>query len=273
MGDLEGKVALITGAARGQGRSHAVALAQEGVDIIAIDLCSDIDTVWYPLAGEADLAETAKMVEAQGRRVLTRVADVRDLASLTAAVEAGMAEFGRLDIVLANAGIAPSMSPAADPGASWRNVIDVNLTGVWNTAFATKRAIARGKRGGSIVITSSTSGLKGMADGSPSAQAYVASKHALVGLMRSLALELAPRSIRVNTVHPTGVATPMVQNEAMQAWIEENAALAASGLQNALPVELIEASDVTNAILWLVSEKARYITGVALPVDAGITIR
>jgi NAD(P)-dependent dehydrogenase (short-subunit alcohol dehydrogenase family) len=184
-----------------------------------------------------------------------------------------VAELGRLDIVIANAGIAPSMSPSADPAASWGNVIDVNLTGVWNTVFATKRAIARGKRGGSIVITSSTAGLKGMADPSPSGQAYVASKHALVGLMRALALELAPRSIRVNTVHPTGVATPMVLNEPMQAWIAENAAAAASGLQNALPVELIEASDVTNAILWLVSDKARYITGVALPVDAGITIR
>jgi SDR family mycofactocin-dependent oxidoreductase len=273
MGDLEGKVALITGAARGQGRSHAVALAEEGVDIIALDLCADIDTVWYPLATADDLAETARLVEAQGRRAVTQVADVRDLDSLAAAVEAGVAELGRLDIVLANAGIAPSMSPASDPAASWRNVIDVNLTGVWNTAFATKRAIAKGKRGGSIVITSSTAGLKGMADGSPSAQAYVASKHALVGLMRSLALELASRSIRVNTVHPTGVATPMVLNEPMQAWIQENAALAASGLQNALPVELIEASDVTNAILWLVSDKARYITGVALPVDAGITIR
>ena len=225
MGDLEGKVALITGAARGQGRSHAVALAEQGVDIIALDLCADIDTVWYPLATADDLAETARLVEAQGRRVVTQVADVRDLDSLAAAVEAGVAELGRLDIVLANAGIAPSMAPAADPAASWRNVIDVNLTGVWNTAFATKRAIAKGKRGGSMVITSSTAGLKGMADGSPSAQAYVASKHALVGLMRSLALELAPRSIRVNSVHPTGVATPMVLNEPMQAWIQENAGI------------------------------------------------
>jgi SDR family mycofactocin-dependent oxidoreductase len=273
MGDLEGKVALITGAARGQGRSHAVALAEQGVDIIALDLCADIDTVWYPLATAEDLAETARLVEAQGRRVVTQAADVRDLAVLSAAVDAGVAELGRLDIVIANAGIAPSMTPATDPAASWRNVIDVNLTGVWNTAYATKGAIARGKRGGSIVLTSSTAGLKGMTGGSPSVEAYVASKHALVGLMRALALELAPRSIRVNTVHPTGAATPMVLNEPMQSWIEENAAMAASGMQNALPVELIEASDVTNAILWLVSDKARYVTGVALPVDAGFSIR
>jgi SDR family mycofactocin-dependent oxidoreductase len=273
VGDLEGKVALITGAARGQGRSHAVALAEQGVDIIALDLCADIDTVWYPLATQADLDETAALVAAHGRRVVAKTVDVRDLDELTAAVDGGVAELGRLDIVLANAGIAPSMLPSADPATSWRNVIDVNLTGVWNTAYATKRAIAKGKRGGSIVLTSSTAGIKGMADGSPSAQAYVASKHALVGLMKSLALELAPRSIRVNTVHPTGVATPMVLNEAMQGWIAENAALAATGMQNALPVELIEASDVTNAILWLVSDAARYITGVALPVDAGITIR
>ena len=205
--------------------------------------------------------------------MVTQVADVRDLDSLAAAVDAGVGELGRLDIVLANVGIAPSMTPAADPAASWRNVIDVNLTGVWNTAYATKGAIAKGKRGGSIVLTSSTAGLKGMTGGSPSVEAYVASKHALVGLMRRVGPGAGPRSIRVNSVHPTGVATPMVLNEPMQAWIEENAAAAATGMQNALPVEPIEASDVTNAILWLVSDKARYITGVALPVDAGITIR
>ena len=273
MGDLEGKVALVTGAARGQGRSHAVALAARGVDIIAVDLCADIDTVWYPLATQADLDETVRLIEEQDRRVVARVADVRDLSSLSAVVDAGVAELGRLDIVLANAGIAPSMTAGADPEASWRNVIDVNLTGVWNTAYCTKGAIVAGGRGGAMVLTSSTAGLKGMGDGSPGAQAYVASKHALVGLMRSLALELAPHSVRVNTVHPTGVATPMVLNDAMQAWIQENAALAATGMQNALPVELIEASDVTNAILWLVSDAARYITGVALPVDAGISIR
>jgi SDR family mycofactocin-dependent oxidoreductase len=273
MADLEGKVALITGAGRGQGRSHAVALSAQGVDIIGIDLCDDIETVWYPLARAEDLRETGRLVEANNRQFMEVVADVRDLEAMQAATTTAMARFGRLDIVLANAGIAPSMIPTADPGASWQNVIDVNLTGVWNTAFATKQAVVDGGRGGSIVITSSTAGLKGMADGSPSAQAYVASKHALVGLMRSLALELAPSSVRVNSVHPTGVDTPMVMNDAMQTWIQENAALAATGMQNALPVALVEASDVTNAVLWLVSESARYITGVALPVDAGITIR
>ena len=273
MTTLEGQVAFITGAGRGQGRSHAEALAERGVDIIAVDLCEDIDTVSYPLASRADLDETASLVRAHGRRVIPYQADVRDMDALSRALDAGLAEFGRLDIVLANAGIAPSFGIDVEPAESWGNIIDVNLTGVWNTTWVTKQAIIDGKRGGSVVITSSTAGLKGLADGSPGADAYVASKHGLVGLMRALALELAPHSIRVNTVHPTGANTPMVNNEAMQQWIAENAAVAAAGMQNVLPVALIEASDVTNAILWLVSDMARYITGVALPVDAGFTAR
>jgi SDR family mycofactocin-dependent oxidoreductase len=273
MSTLEGQVAFITGAGRGQGRSHAEALAARGVDIIAVDLCEDIDTVSYPLSTPADLDETAAAVKAHGRRVVTYQADVRDLRALTRAVNAGLSEFDRLDIVLANAGIAPSFGLDIEPEDSWGNIIDVNLTGVWNTVWVTKQAIIDGERGGSIVITSSTAGLKGLADGSPGADAYVASKHGLVGLMRALALQLAPHSIRVNTVHPTGANTPMVMNETMQQWIVENAAVAAAGMQNALPVDLIEASDVTNAILWLVSDMARYVTGVALPVDAGFTVR
>jgi len=273
MAQLEGQVAFITGVARGQGRSHALALAQAGVDIVGLDLCQDIDTVSYPLATAADLDETVRLVEGAGRRMLALQADVRDLDAVTAVVNEGMAAFGRLDIVLANAGIAPSFGLKVDPARSWGNVIDVNLTGVWNTTWATKRALINGRRGGSIVITSSTMGLKGVADGTPGGAAYVASKHGLVGLMKALALELAPHSIRVNSIHPTGANTPMVMNEAMQSWIAENAEAAATGMQNALPVDLIEASDVTNAILWLVSDTARYVTGVALPVDAGFTAR
>jgi SDR family mycofactocin-dependent oxidoreductase len=271
--DLKGKVAFVTGAARGQGRSHAVALAEHGVDIIAVDLCQDIDTVSYALASPADLDETARLVEEQGRRVVGVQADVRDLDDLSAALDRGVSELGRLDIVLANAGIAPSSTPVADPALSWANVIAVNLTGVWNTTTIAKRALKQGNRGGSIVITSSTAGLKALADGTPGGEAYVASKHGLVGLMRALALELAPHSIRVNTVHPTGTNTFMVMNPVMQQWIADNAEVAAAGMQNALPVELIEPSDVTNAVLWLVSDMARYVTGVALPVDAGFTAR
>jgi SDR family mycofactocin-dependent oxidoreductase len=252
VGHLEGKVALVTGAARGQGRSHAVALAERGVDIIAFDLCADITSVSYPLGTRDDLAETARRVEEHDRRVIATAVDVRNLHALCAAVESAVSDLGRLDIVLANAGIAPAMGPGMDPEVSWRDVVDVNLTGVWNTSYATKAAIIAGGRGGSMVLTSSTAGLKGMADGSPTAQAYVAAKHGVVGLMRSLALELAPHLIRVNTVHPTGVDTPMVRNEAMEKWIEENASLAATVWQNALPVELLDPSDVTNAILWLV---------------------
>lgn len=271
MEDLQGKVAFVTGAARGQGRSHAVALAERGVDIIAVDRCEDIDTVSYALASPAELDETARLVEEQGRRIVARRADVRDLDALSGALDDGLAELGRLDIVLANAGIAPSSTPVADPARSWANVLDVNLTGVWNTTHVGKQVLTAGGRGGSIVITSSTAGLKGLADGTPGAEAYVASKHGLVGLMRALAVELAPHSIRVNTVHPTGTNTYMVMNPVMQNWITENAEIATSGMRNALPVDLIEASDVTNAILWLVSDMARYVTGVALPVDAGFT--
>jgi SDR family mycofactocin-dependent oxidoreductase len=273
MGELEGKVALITGAARGQGRSHAVALAEQGVDIIAVDLCRDIDTVSYTLATAADLEETVRLVEEQGRRIVAFPADVRDMKSLSSALEGGLKELGRLDIVLVNAGIAPESLPEADATQSWANVIDVNLTGAWNTTRLSKEVLVKGGRGGSIVITSSTAGLKGISDGTAAGEAYVASKHGLVGLMRALSLELAPHSIRVNTVHPTGTNTFMVQNPAMRQWIAEHAEVAAAGMQNALPVELIEPSDVTNAILWLVSDKARYVTGVALPVDAGFTVR
>lgn len=269
---LQGRVALITGAGRGQGRAHAVALAEQGVDIIAVDICHDIDTVWYPLSSQEDLDETARLVEEHDVRIVAIAADVRSLGAMSDAVRAGVEAFGRLDIVLANAGVAPSMSPVDDRERAWRNVVDVNLTGVWTTAEATKGALIEGGRGGSMVVTSSTAGFKGLGDSSPSAQAYVSSKHALVGLMRSLALELAPHSIRVNSVHPTGVDTPMLINDAMMAWVTQHAEAAANGLQNALPVGLIDPGDVTNAILWLVSDMARYVTGVALPVDAGLTI-
>jgi SDR family mycofactocin-dependent oxidoreductase len=270
-GKLEGKVAFITGAARGQGRSHAIRLAQEGADIIAVDICAQVASVAYPMATPEDLAETVKSVEALDRRIVARQADVRDEAGLRAAFEAGTAELGPVDIVLANAGIAP-MSLGEELHQAWQDVIDINLTGVFNTVeLAIPSMIERGA-GGAIVLTSSTAGINGIGGPSRGGLGYTASKHGVVGLMRSYANSLAPHRIRVNSVHPTGVNTPMVVNEIMQAWLAEDPSLS-DAMANALPVDMIEAVDVSNAIVWLVSDDARYITGVTLPVDAGFTVK
>jgi SDR family mycofactocin-dependent oxidoreductase len=271
MGKLEGKVAFITGAARGQGRSHAVRLAQEGADIIAVDLCRQIDTVPYPMATPEDLQQTVKEVEALDRRIVASEADVRSLPALQQAVRDGVAQLGRLDIVLANAGIAP-MGAEEDPSVSWQDVIDVNLTGVWNTVRATEPVLVEQGQGGAIVLTSSTAGLKGIGGDSGGGQGYTAAKHGVVGLMRSFANTLAPHRIRVNTVHPTGVNTPMVVNEFMQTWLAEDPTIAGA-MTNLLPVEMIEAVDISNAIVFLVSDDGRYVTGVTLPVDAGFTAK
>ena len=276
MGRVSDKVAFVTGAARGQGRSHALRLAEEGADIIAIDLAEEIDTVkpLYPAATEADLAETVKMIEALDRRVVATKADVRDYAAVKAAVDDGIAQLGRLDIVVANAGIFVFGDRTEDvTEQQWADVIDVNLTGVWHTA---KAAIPVMADGGSIVITSSTAGIKG----TPNVAPYTASKHAVVGLMKTLALELAPRSIRVNSVHPTGVATDMILNEAtfklflpdVEHPTREQAA-EVFATTNALPIPWVEPRDISNAVLWLASDEARYVTGVMLPVDAGYTIK
>jgi len=267
MGKLDGKVAFITGAARGQGRSHAIRLAQEGADIIAVDICQQIATVPYPMSTPDDLAETAKQVEALDRRIFTAQADVRDTAALKAAFDAGVAELGPVDIVLANAGIAPM--GLHEPHGAWQDVIDVNLTGVFNTVeIAIPSMIERGQ-GGAIVLTSSTAGINGIGGPTGGGLGYTAAKHGVVGLMRSYANNLAQHSIRVNTVHPTGVNTPMIVNEAMQEWLEQ--AGESSALTNALPVPMVEPVDISNAIAWLVSDDARYVTGVTLPVDAGFT--
>jgi SDR family mycofactocin-dependent oxidoreductase len=266
MGVLEGKVAFITGAARGQGRSHAIRLAQEGADIIAIDIAAQIDSVSYPMSTPDDLAETARQVEALDRRIFTRQADVRDKDALQAAFDAGVAELGPVDIVSANAGIAPmSMHPQYQ---EWTDVIAVNLTGVYHTVeVAAPSMIERGK-GGAIVLTSSTAGLTGIGGNTPGGIGYTAAKHGVVGLMRAYANYLAPYSIRVNTVHPTGVNTPMVVNDVMQEFLQADPAMG-QAMANALPVELIEPVDISNAIVWLASDAARYVTGVTLPVDAG----
>jgi SDR family mycofactocin-dependent oxidoreductase len=270
-GRVEGKVAFITGAARGQGRSHAVRLAQEGADIIAVDLCRQIDSVAYDMATPEDLQQTVKEVEALDRRIVASEADVRDLAALQRAVRDGVAQLGRLDIVLANAGIAP-MGEGADTPQAWQDVIDVNLTGVWNTVKATEPVLIEQGEGGAIVLTSSTAGLKGIGGDSPGGQGYTAAKHGVVGLMRTFANTLAQHRIRVNTVHPTGVNTPMVVNPVMERFLAEDPSIT-NAISNLLPVDMIEAVDISNAILYLVSDEGRYVTGVTLPVDAGITAK
>jgi len=264
---LEDKVAFITGAARGQGRAHAVRLAVDGASIIAVDLCDQIASVPYPLATPDDLAATVKLVEDTGSRIVAKQGDVRDRTSLSSALQAGLDEFGRLDIVVANAGIAP-MQSGAD---GWRDVIDVNLTGVHHTVeVAIPTLIAQGA-GGSIVLISSAAGLAGIGSGDAGSIGYAAAKHGLVGLMRVYANLLAPHSIRVNSVHPAGVDTPMINNEFTRRWLAQLVAESASppDMSNALPVQVLTPDDVANAVAWLVSDQARYITGITLPVDAG----
>jgi SDR family mycofactocin-dependent oxidoreductase len=268
MGKLDGKVALITGAARGQGRSHAVRLAEEGADIIAVDICSQIDTVPYPMATPDDLAETVSLVEGLDRRIVAAPGDVRDVNGLRRVFDHGVAQLGPVDIVVANAGIAPmSMHPKDQ---EWGDVLDVNLTGVYNTVtISTPSMIERG-RGGAIVLTSSTAGLTGIGGNTPGGLGYTAAKHGVVGLMRAYANYLAPHNIRVNTVHPTGVRTPMVVNDAMEQFLQSDPQLS-NAMANALPVDMVEPVDISNAIVWLVSDDARYVTGITLPVDAGFT--
>ncbi|WP_219418191.1 mycofactocin-coupled SDR family oxidoreductase [Pseudonocardia nigra] len=264
---LSGKVAFITGAAQSQGRSHAVRLAEEGADIIAVDICRQLDLVAYPMGTEDGLAETAQQVEKLGRRVHAAVADVRDAAALAAVVDAGVAELGRLDIVAANASVCTVQPFEELTPEIWQTTLDVNLTGVWNTcAAAMPHLLDAG--GGSIVITGSSGGLKGL----PFLLPYVAAKHALVGMARSLALEFADRGIRVNTVHPTGVDTPQGHSPVLPGLLERRPDLGPV-FMNSLPVARIESIDVSNALVFLASDEARYVTGTAFPVDAGSTIR
>jgi SDR family mycofactocin-dependent oxidoreductase len=274
MGKLDGKVAFITGAARGQGRSHALRLAQEGADIIAVDLCAQLDSVPYPMATEADLAETVSQVEALDRRIVSSVGDVRDSAALRSLVAEGVAQLGGVDIVLANAGIfGVSALPDVDHDALFAEVIDINLNGVWNTVSAAAPAMIEQGRGGSVIITSSAAGLSGRGgDGTGAFTGYQAAKHGVVGLMRSFSHWLAPHNIRVNSVHPTGVITDMIVNENMESYRETKPQMNET-LSNLLPVPLVESIDISNAIAWLVSDEARYVTGVTLPVDAGFMVK
>jgi SDR family mycofactocin-dependent oxidoreductase len=270
MGRHDGRVAFITGAARGQGRAHAVRLAAEGADIVAVDICRNIDSMDYPNATPDDLDETIKAVENEGRRIIAHQADVRDADALQRAVDEGVREFGRLDIVIANAGII-RLGGEGDRRQIFRDIVDVNLVGVWNTVEAAIPALIDGG-GGSIVLTSSSAGLKGTGTDRAGGQAYTAAKRGLVGLMQVWANELAQYWIRVNTIHPTGVATGMVMNETMGKLLEANDT-AVAAMQNALPIQILMAEDIAGAVAWLVSDEAKFITGVAWPLDAGFAVR
>lgn len=271
VGRVAGKVALITGAARGQGREHAIRLAEEGADIVAVDVCADIDGVAYPGATDSDLADTADLVEKSGRRIVTAKADVRDVESLRAAVAQGVDALGPLDIVVANAGISGVPAPAAMiEELAWQTMMDINLTGVWHTVKVALPHMTNG--GGSIILISSMLGIRG---GGYMAH-YASAKHAVVGLMNSLANELAPQWIRVNSIHPGNVLTPMLDNDWFVRTLRPD--LPNPTVQDAgeiigqfhlLPKPLIEARAVSNAVLFLASDESQYITGAALPVDAG----
>jgi SDR family mycofactocin-dependent oxidoreductase len=263
---VEGKRVLVTGAARGMGRSHAVRLAEEGADLILVDLCAPLPGLEYPLSSPEDLEETGALVRKQGRQAVTRIADVRDAAALRAAVDEGVAELGGLDAAVANAGVITAGTWDSTTPEQWRLVLDVNLIGAWNTCAAALPYLI--DRGGSLVNISSAAGIKG----SPLTIPYTASKHGIVGMSLALANELAASHVRVNTVHPTGVITGMVPASLHGLTTGERADLGPI-YQNAIPVPVVEARDISNAVLFLVSDESRYVTGLEFKVDAGVTIR
>jgi len=277
-GRVEGKVAFITGAARGQGRAHAVRLAQEGADIIAVDICKKIDTVDVIAASTPeDLAETADLVKGHNRRIVTAEVDVRDYDALKAAVDSGVEQLGRLDIIVANAGIGnggQTLDKTSE--ADWTAMIDINLSGVWKSVKAGVPHILSGGRGGSIILTSSVGGLKAY----PHCGHYVAAKHGVVGLMRTFAVELGAQNIRVNSVHPTNVNTPLFMNDDTMKLFRpdlENPGpddmKVVGQLMHTLPIGWVEPEDIANAVLFLASDESRYITGVTLPVDGGSCLK
>ncbi|WP_454232102.1 mycofactocin-coupled SDR family oxidoreductase [Mycolicibacterium fortuitum] len=266
MGRVSGKRVLITGAARGMGRSHAARLAEEGADVILVDICESLPAVEYPLATRADLDETARLVTDLGRQALSYVVDVRDGEALSAAVADGVDKLGGLDASVANAGVLTAGTWDTTTAEQWRTVVDVNLIGTWNTCAAALPHLV--ERGGSLINVSSVAGIKG----SPLHTPYTASKHGVVGLSRALANELAAVNVRVNTVHPTGVATGL-RPESLHALIHETRQDLGPIFQNALPIQMTDALDISNAVLFLISDEARHVTGLEFKVDAGATIR
>ncbi|RDH79723.1 NAD(P)-dependent oxidoreductase [Mycolicibacterium moriokaense] len=277
-GRVEGKVAFITGAARGQGRSHAVRLAEEGADIIAVDICGPVSSnTQIDPATPDDLAETADLVKQLNRRVVVAEADVRDYEAVKAAVDSGVEQLGRLDVICANAGIGNGGHTLDHTSETdWTDMIDVNLSGVWKTVkAAVPHLIAQGS-GGSIILTSSVGGLKAY----PHTGHYIAAKHGVVGLMRTFAVELGKHSIRVNSVHPTNVNTPMFMNEGTMQLFRpdlehpgpEDLAVAAQ-FMHVLPVGWVEPEDISNAVLFLASDESRYVTGLTMTIDAGSMLK
>ncbi|MDL9935958.1 mycofactocin-coupled SDR family oxidoreductase [Gordonia sp. ABSL1-1] len=266
-GRVEGKVAFITGAARGQGRSHAVRLAEEGADIIAMDLLEPIPHVAYQGATQEDLDETVRLVEKTGQRIIARKGDVRDLPGMKAIVDEGVAEFGKLDVVVANAAVMVMREWQDVTPDIWDLTIGTNLTGVWNTVMASAHHVVEAG-GGSLILVSSAAGLKGQ----PFLTPYVAAKHGVVGIMRAFAAELAEHNVRVNTVHPTGVATPMVNGieTLMPEYLGRHPQLAGIAA-NLLPVAVTDPRDQSHAVLFLASDESKYVTSTTLPVDAGNT--
>lgn len=271
MSNLTGKVALITGAARGQGRAHALRLAQAGADVIAIDVCRDVPTIPYPMATRADLDEVAGLIEKQDRRVSAQVADVSDLEGMEAAYRAGIGELGvgHVDIVVANAGGIAYPTEGADEAVAFKGQLDVMLVGTWNTLKVTVTDMIAAGAGGAIVLTSSSASLKGFVGGWGGLDGYTAAKSGILGLMKVYANLLAKHSIRVNTVHPTGVDSGMTQNPAFFAWVQGSLDEGNAPPANAMPVAVLQPDDIAAAVSWLVSDDAKWVTGVALPVDAG----
>ena len=276
MGRVKDKVAFVTGAARGQGRSHAVRLAEEGAQIIAVDLCHDVDSIGYPMARREDLEETAKLVEKTGQSAVIAQADVRDAGQLSEALQRGVAEFGKLDIVVAQAGVA---GMAGDPPLqAWRDVIETNLIGTINAIHV---ALPRLSEGASIIATGSTAALMDFAKkdtpgADPGGMAYVTSKRLLSHFVHDLSAELAPRGIRANVIHPTNCNTDMLQSDPMYRQFRPDLdhptradAEPLFAIQQAMPIPYVEPLDISNAVLWLASDEARYVTGMQLRVDGG----
>jgi SDR family mycofactocin-dependent oxidoreductase len=267
MGRVEGKVAFITGAARGQGRAHAVRLAEEGADVVAVDVCREVAPAPYPPSTPGDLEQTARLVESLGRRIVAREVDVRDGDGLRAACEAGVSELGGLDIVVANAGISSWNRFWEMSEDQWKTLIDVNLTGVWQTLKAAAPIMIDQGRGGSMILVSSVAGLKSL----PAQAHYASAKHGLVGLCKSAAIELGPYNIRVNTVHPWGVDTPMGHDDTIVGLLERFPTYAASFAAILAEPKVASARDIADAVLWLASDESRVVTGAQIPLDMGAT--
>jgi SDR family mycofactocin-dependent oxidoreductase len=276
-GRVDGKVVFITGVARGQGRAHAVRLAEEGADIVGLDLCAQVDSVDYAMSTEDDLLQTVKLVEDAGRKIVARVGDVRDISSIQSVYEEGLQTFGHIDCVIANAGIMPVWGKGSDTMQAWHDSLDILLTGVLNTIEVAYPRLLEQGTGGSVVITSSMAAaqpmMRTLGGRTLGLLGYSAAKAAVINLAENYASILAYHGIRVNTVLPTGVSTPMAENDMVRDRFETANPEDLLALVNAIPVNFVDADDVANAALWLCSDESRYFTGSAMRIDAGASLR